>query len=73
MLTEESAMEMRHAYAPIPQRTGLKRRWMPMGSSGITPKRTNYIINSMKNDNQSDNDPIQRGQAEWSRQPSKGS
>jgi hypothetical protein len=26
---------MRHSYAPIPQRSGLKRRWMPQGVAGV--------------------------------------
>jgi DNA-directed RNA polymerase I subunit RPA34.5 len=29
---EMESMHQRHAYAPIPQKTGLKRRWLPMGA-----------------------------------------
>jgi hypothetical protein len=31
----EPVDRMRHAYAPVPQRTGLKRRWMPPGAKPV--------------------------------------
>jgi len=38
----EPADKMRHAYAPVPQRTGLKRRWMPPGTKPV-PRETKPI------------------------------
>ena len=33
----QDATSMRHAYSSIPQRTGLKRRWMPLGVVCVVP------------------------------------
>ncbi len=56
--------KMRHAYAPIAQRTGLKRRWMPLGAqpsqddikqnNSLTPATIkNEKTNHVKRDNDS--------------------
>jgi hypothetical protein len=39
---------VRHAYAPIPQRKGLKRRWMPLGVKTTNPTKSKRIDEGKK-------------------------
>jgi hypothetical protein len=43
---KQPAQKLRHAYAPVPQKTGLKRRWVPYGTTTVDTTASKISVGS---------------------------